>query len=161
MNLPLLLRAYVFLGLIEAGIAMGGILPLSPCTGMDLGHAARMVRLRLQRRRPPLPSPASSSPRSRTSLPAAQTVCRSLDSAGSAIRSSSGESSTELVILALHHLYPLGNEIFRTSPLPAWIFGPLVLGALVLLFAEESRKIIVNRFTNSRAGKVTQQAGTS
>jgi len=30
----------------------------------------------------------------------------------------------------------------------------------VLLFAEEIRKIVVNRFTNSRAGKVTQQVGT-
>ena len=66
-----------------------------------------------------------------------------------------------LTILALITYTPLGNDIFRTSPLPAWIFGPLALGALVLLFAEESRKIIVNRFTNSRAGRVTQQAGTS
>jgi hypothetical protein len=45
--------------------------------------------------------------------------------------------------------------------LPAWIFGPLALGSLALLFAEETRKFIVNRFTNSRAGKVTQQAGKS
>jgi sodium/potassium-transporting ATPase subunit alpha len=50
----------------------------------------------------------------------------------------------------------LGNDIFKTSPLPAWIFGPLVLGALVLLFAEESRKLIVRRFANRRAGSVTQ-----
>jgi sodium/potassium-transporting ATPase subunit alpha len=54
----------------------------------------------------------------------------------------------------------LGNDIFKTGPLPAWIFGPLVLGALVLFFAEESRKLIVSRFTNRRAGGVTQQAGT-
>ena len=57
--------------------------------------------------------------------------------------------------LALITYTPLGNAIFGTSPLPAWIFGPLALGALVLLFAEETRKIIVNRFTNSRAGRVT------
>ncbi len=68
---------------------------------------------------------------------------------------------TELTLLALIVYTPLGNAIFGTSPLPVWIFGPLALGALVLLFAEETRKIIVNRFTNSRAGKVTQQAGTS
>jgi sodium/potassium-transporting ATPase subunit alpha len=67
----------------------------------------------------------------------------------------------EITILALITYTPLGNDIFRTGPLPAWIFGPLALGALVLLFAEEARKIIVNRFTNSRAGKVTQKAGTS
>jgi sodium/potassium-transporting ATPase subunit alpha len=56
---------------------------------------------------------------------------------------------------------PWGNAIFGTSPLPVWIFRPLALGALVLLFAEESRKIIVNRFTKSRAGEITQRAGTS
>lgn len=61
----------------------------------------------------------------------------------------------ELTILAVITYTSLGNDIFRTGPLPAWIFGPLALGALVLLFAEESRKIIVNRFKNSRAGGVT------
>jgi sodium/potassium-transporting ATPase subunit alpha len=68
---------------------------------------------------------------------------------------------TELTILVLIIYTPSGNAIFGTSPLPVWIFGPLALGALVLLFAEETRKIIVNRFTNSRAGKATQQAGRS
>jgi sodium/potassium-transporting ATPase subunit alpha len=52
---------------------------------------------------------------------------------------------------------PWGNAIFGTSPLPVWIFGPLALGALGLLFAEEIRKFIVNRFKNSRAGGVTQR----
>jgi sodium/potassium-transporting ATPase subunit alpha len=68
---------------------------------------------------------------------------------------------SELTILALIVYSPLGNAIFGTSPMPAWIFGPLALGALVLLFAEESRKIIVNRFEKSRAGRVTQHAGKS
>ena len=63
--------------------------------------------------------------------------------------------ATELVVLAFIIYTPWGNNIFGTSPLLAWIFGPLALGALVLLFAEETRKIIVNRFTNSRAGRVT------
>ncbi len=61
----------------------------------------------------------------------------------------------------VHHLYPLGNAIFGTSPFPAWIFGPLILGALALLFVEESRKFIVSRFTSSRAGRITQQTGPS
>ena len=68
---------------------------------------------------------------------------------------------TELTILVLIVYTPSGNAIFGTSPLPVWIFGPLAMGALVLLFAEESPKVIVNRFTNSRADKVTQQAGKS
>ena len=66
----------------------------------------------------------------------------------------------EITILALITYTPLGNDIFRTGPLPAWIFGPLALGALALLFAEESRKFIMNRFTTRRAGGVTQRAGT-
>ena len=52
---------------------------------------------------------------------------------------------TELTILALITYTPIGNEIFGTSPLPLWFFGPLVLGALALLLAEEGRKMIVNR----------------
>ena len=39
------------------------------------------------------------------------------------------------VVLAFIIYAPWGNNIFGTSPLPAWIFGPLALGALVLLFA--------------------------
>ena len=68
---------------------------------------------------------------------------------------------TELTILVLIIYTPSGNAIFGTSPLPAWIFGPLALGALALLFAEETRKFIVNRFNNRRTGGVTQRAGTS
>jgi sodium/potassium-transporting ATPase subunit alpha len=63
--------------------------------------------------------------------------------------------ATELVVLAFIIYTPWGNAIFGTSPLPAWIYGPLVLGAMAMLAAEEIRKFIVNRFTNSRAGKVT------
>ena len=61
----------------------------------------------------------------------------------------------EASLLVLITYTPLGNDIFRTAPLPVWIFGPLALGALGLLFAEETRKIIVKRFAHSRAGEVT------
>jgi sodium/potassium-transporting ATPase subunit alpha len=59
--------------------------------------------------------------------------------------------ATELVVPAFIIYTPWGNAILGTSPLPAWIFALLVPGAIGLLFAEESRKFIVNRFTNSRA----------
>ncbi len=68
---------------------------------------------------------------------------------------------TELSILVVITYTPMGNDIFGTSPLPAWIWGPIALGALALLFAEESRKFIVNRFDNSRADDVSQHAGAS
>ena len=159
MNLPLLLRAYVFVGLIEAGIAIGGFFSIScqragpgACrwTGHPLYKAGDRRNLRRHRRGP-------GGERFRLPL-----------GAGVALRLGWFTNplilwgiATELVVLAFIIYTPSGNAIFGTSPLPAWIFGPLALGALVLLFAEESRKIIVNRFTNSRAGRVTQQAGTS
>jgi sodium/potassium-transporting ATPase subunit alpha len=52
---------------------------------------------------------------------------------------------TELTLLTFITYTPVGNDIFGTSPLPLWIYGPLALGALGLLLAEEGRKIIVNR----------------
>ncbi len=66
--------------------------------------------------------------------------------------------ATELVVLAFIIYTPWGNAIFGTYPLPAWIFGPLALGALALLLAEESRKFIINRFNKRRAGGVMQRA---
>lgn len=63
----------------------------------------------------------------------------------------------ELILLALITYTPIGNDIFRTSPLPVWIFGPLALGALALLFADEGRKIIMNRFVNRRSDRATQE----
>jgi sodium/potassium-transporting ATPase subunit alpha len=63
----------------------------------------------------------------------------------------------ELLLLALITYTPIGNDIFRTSPLPVWIFGPLALGALALLFADEGRKIIMNRFVNRRSDRATQE----
>ena len=63
---------------------------------------------------------------------------------------------TELTILTLISYTRLGNEIFGTSPLPLWIFGPLALGALVLLLAEEGRKIIANRFVHRPAYRPAQ-----
>jgi sodium/potassium-transporting ATPase subunit alpha len=65
--------------------------------------------------------------------------------------------ATELTILALISYTPVGNEIFGTSPLPLWIFGPLVLGALLLLLAEEGRKIIVARFLHRPAFGSTRE----
>ena len=59
---------------------------------------------------------------------------------------------TELCILVLITYTPMGNDIFGTSPLPAWIFGALALGAIALLLAEEGRKFIVNRIKHTRAG---------
>jgi sodium/potassium-transporting ATPase subunit alpha len=63
--------------------------------------------------------------------------------------------ATELILFALITYTPWGNDIFGTSPLPAWIFGPLVVGAFALLLAEEIRKSVANRHRNRRASGVT------
>ena len=50
-----------------------------------------------------------------------------------------------LALLALIVYTPLGNLIFGTEPLPLWAWGPLVLGAVGLLFADEIRKMVLER----------------
>ena len=68
------------------------------------------------------------------------------------------EYKAERAVQALHDMLPdkawvtrsgLTLEIPRsdivvggTAPLPVWIFGPLALGAVILLFAEEVRKYL-------------------
>jgi sodium/potassium-transporting ATPase subunit alpha len=64
---------------------------------------------------------------------------------------------TELAILALMTYTSTGNEIFGTSPLPLWVFGPLLLGSLLLLLLEEGRKIIVTQFLNKRGPENAQE----
>jgi sodium/potassium-transporting ATPase subunit alpha len=65
---------------------------------------------------------------------------------------------TEISLLTLIIYTPIGNSIFGTSPLPAWIFGPLLLGAMALLLAEESRKFVVNRLRSVRMDGMAHRA---
>ncbi|MBA5866913.1 MAG: HAD-IC family P-type ATPase [Nitrospira sp. CR1.3] len=59
----------------------------------------------------------------------------------------------EILLLALIIYTPMGNDVFGTKPVPSWIFGPLALGALVLLLTEEARKAVVSRL-NQPASRV-------
>ena len=144
LSLPILLRAYLFLGPIEAGIAMGGFFLYLNSQGWTWGSYLDW-----------------SSPlyREATTVTFAGIVfaqvanvfaCRSDHLSVARLGWLTNPLIlwgifTELIILALITYTPIGNEIFGTSPLPLWIFGPLLLGALVLLLAEESRKILANR----------------
>jgi sodium/potassium-transporting ATPase subunit alpha len=56
--------------------------------------------------------------------------------------------AVELTLLMAITYTPIGNTVFGTSPLPLWIFGPLALGAILCLLAEETRKLIVRRLLN-------------
>ncbi|HEU4686354.1 MAG TPA: cation-transporting P-type ATPase [Nitrospira sp.] len=53
--------------------------------------------------------------------------------------------AAELVILAAIVYSPIGHEFFGTNPLPFGVFLPLASGALVLFAAEEMRKAFVRR----------------
>ena len=144
LSLPTLLRAYLFLGLIEAGIAMGGFFLYLYNQGWTWGSHLDW-----------------SSPlyREATTVTFAGIVfaqvanvlaCRSDHLSVTRLGWLTNPLIlwgilTELIILALITYTPMGNEIFGASPLPLWIFGPLMLGAFVLLLAEEGRKIIVNQ----------------
>jgi sodium/potassium-transporting ATPase subunit alpha len=159
-NLPLLLRVYAFVGLIEAGIAMGGFFLYLYINGWTWGTPLNWSS--------PLYKEATAVTFAGIVLAQVANVFACRSERLSAFRLGLFTNPlilwgivSELTILALIVYSPLGNAIFGTSPMPAWIFGPLALGALVLLFAEESRKIIVNRFEKSRAGRVTQHAGKS
>jgi sodium/potassium-transporting ATPase subunit alpha len=154
MNLPLLLRAYVFLGLIEAGIAMGAFFLLLLAQGWTWGMPLDWSDPRYKQ------ATAATFAGIVIAQVANVFACRS-DRVSLTQLGWFGNPLllwgivTELVVLALIIYTPWGNAIFATSPLPAWIFGPLLLGALMLLLAEESRKLIVSRFKNRRAGGVT------
>ena len=143
LSLPILLRSYLFLGLLEAGIAMGGFFLYLYSQGWTWG------------------SPLDwSSPlyKQATTVTFAGIVFTQV---ANVFACRSGHLSVarlgwftnplilwgifaELAILALITYTPVGNEIFGTNPLPLWIFGPLVLGALAFLLAEEGRKILVD-----------------
>ncbi len=144
LNLPILLRTYLFLGTIEAMIAMGGFFLYLYSQGWSWGTPLDWSA--------PLYREATTVTFVGIVLAQVANVfaCRS---DRLSIRRLGWFTNplivwgvvTELILLTLITYTPLGNDIFGTSPLPLWIYGPLALGALVLLLAEERRKIIVNR----------------
>ena len=153
---PLLLRAYLFLGLNSAVLAMGGFFVYLFANGWTWGMNLDW-----------------SSPlwRTATTVTLAGIVfaqvanvfaCRSARL--SVFRMDWFTNplifwgiAVELTLLAAISYTPVGNNVFGTSPLPLWIFGPLILGALVLLLAEETRKLIANRL--SRTSSLGKSAG--
>ena len=148
----LLLRAYGFLGLMEAGIAMGGFFvylhsqswtwatPLdwnSPLykeattvtfAGIVIAQIANVFACRSDR----------------ISLFRLGWFSNPVIFAGVAV---------EVTLLLVLTYSPLGHLVFGTAALPAWIFGLLALGAVGLLLAEECRKFISGRMRERRQMK--------
>lgn len=144
LSLPILLRAYLFLGIIEAIVAMGGFFLFLYSQGWTWGTHLDWSS--------PLYRQATTVTFAAIVLAQVANVfaCRSDHLSVSTLGWRTNPLImwgilTELIILSLIAYTPIGNEIFGTSPLPLWIFGPLVLGALVLLLTEEGRKIIANQ----------------
>ena len=144
LNVPILLRAYLFLGVIEAAVAMGGFFLFLYSHGWTWGTPLDWSS--------PLYRQATTVTFAGIVLAQVANVfaCRSDHLSVSTLGWRTNPLIvwgilTEIALLALITYTPIGNEIFGTGPLPLWIFGPLVLGALALLLAEEGRKIIVKQ----------------
>lgn len=160
LNLPLLLRAYLFLGAIEAVAAMSGFFLYLYSRGWTWGAHLDW---------------SSSLYKEATTVTFAAIVlaqianvfaCRSdrLSITGNGWSSNPlilWGVAVELTLLAAIIYTPAGHEIFGTSPLPAWIFGPLALGAIMLLFAEEARKMIAHRLHRHAPPAMAQKASAS
>ena len=160
LSVPLLLRAYLFLGLIESAVAMGGFFLYLHMNGWTWGVSLDWSS--------PLYREATTVTFAGIVLAQVANVfaCRSdrlsmfrlgwltnpLVLWGIAI---------ELILLSAITYTPAGNDIFGTSPLPLWIFGPLLLGGLLLLLSEELRKLIAQRIKNGVPFALHRKVGTA
>jgi sodium/potassium-transporting ATPase subunit alpha len=158
LSLSLLLRAYLFLGLIEAGIAMGGFFLYLYSQGWTWGEHLDWTS--------PLYKEATTVTFAGIVLAQVANVfaCRSDHLSVARLGWFTNPFIlwgilTELIILALITYTPIGNEIFGTSSLPLWIYAPLLLAALTFLATEEIRKALANRLSRSREPQTTQPVG--
>ena len=160
LNLPLLLRAYLFLGLIEAIVAMSGFFLYLSSQGWTWGAHLDWSS--------PLYKEATTVTFAGIVLAQVANVFACRSDRLSAARSGWFSNpvilwgiAIELTLLAAITYTPTGHEIFGTSPLPPWIFAPLTLGALMLLLAEEARKIMAKRLHHRTPTELIQKASAS
>jgi len=156
----LLLRAYLFLGLVEAAVAMAGFFLYLYSQGWTWGDHLDWSS--------PLYQQATTVTLAAIVFVQVANVfaCRSNHLSASRIGWLTNPLIlwgifAELAILALITYTPIGNDMFGTRPLPLWIFGPLALGGLGLLLAEEGRKIIARRFARQPAQGIAQEGPAS
>jgi sodium/potassium-transporting ATPase subunit alpha len=144
LSLPLLLRSYTFLGLIEAGIAMAAFFWFLFSNGWTWGTPLAWAD--------PLYRQATAVTLAAIVVSQVANVfaCRSERVSMFRLGFFSnpfifGGIAVELILLALIIYTPLGQLIFGTGSLPAWVWPPMILGAAGLLLAEEVRKLVVGR----------------
>ncbi|MEW6544701.1 MAG: cation-transporting P-type ATPase [Nitrospirota bacterium] len=146
LSLPLLLRAYAFLGLIEAVIAMAAFFWFLLAQGWTWGAPLAWTD--------PLYRQATTVTLAAIVIAQVANVfaCRSERGSVFGLGLLSNPFilwgiAVELALLALIVYTPIGNAIFGTGPLPAWVWPPLMLGSACLLLAEEIRKVLVRKWT--------------
>jgi sodium/potassium-transporting ATPase subunit alpha len=144
LNRFLLLRAYLFLGLVEAGIAMAAFFWFLSANGWTWGAPLAWTD--------PLYRQATTVTFAAIVVAQIANVfaCRSEHVSAFRLGFFSnpfilGGIAVELALLLALVYTPLGHLILGTEPLPAWVWGPLILGAAGLLAAEELRKFVVGR----------------
>ncbi len=141
LSLSLLLRAYAFLGLIEAGIAMAAFFWFLRAQGWTWGAPLDWTD--------PLYRQATTITFAAIVVAQVANVFACRSERVSAFRLGFLTNpfilwgiAVELTLLALIVYTPFGNLVLGTGPLPWWAWGPLVVGAAGLLLAEEIRKLV-------------------
>ncbi len=153
LSLPLLLRAYGFLGLIEAAIAMSAFFWFLLAQGWTWGTGLDWSN--------PLYKQATTVTFATIVVAQVANVfaCRSERVSVFRLGFLSNRFilwgiAVELILLATIIYTPMGNVLLGTAALPPWAWGPLILGALGLLLAEEIRKLLAGilaaRYRTSR-----------
>ena len=159
LSLGLLLRAYLFLGLIEAAVAMGGFFLYLFAHGWSWGQHLDWSS--------PLYREATTVTFAGIVLAQVANVfaCRSDRLSVTSLgwfdnRLILWGIAVELAIMGLIAYTPAGHAIFGTGSPAFWIFGPLAAGAAILFLAEEGRKVVANR-AGGRALRGCRQEASS
>ncbi len=151
LNREVLLRAYAFLGMIEAGIAMGGFFLYLHSEGWTWGEHLDWNSALYK----------EATTVTFAGIVAAQVAnvfaCRSDRLSAFRLGWLSNPLllvgvAVELAILLILTYSPLGHLVIGTAALPAWIFGPLALGAIGLLLADGFKKSLAGRLRMRQAG---------
>ena len=155
LSTSLLLRAYLFLGLNSALLAMGGFFLYLFANGWTWGVHLEWSSPLLQ----------SATTVTLAGIVLAQVAnvfaCRSARLSAFRVGWLTNPLiywgiAVELTLFAMISYTSIGNQMFGTTPLPLWIFGPLIIGATLLLLAEETRKLIADRLTSRLSPKILQ-----
>ncbi|TAJ31548.1 MAG: cation-transporting P-type ATPase, partial [Nitrospirae bacterium] len=144
LNLPTLFRTYAFLGLIEAGIAMVAFFWFLRMQGWTWGAPLAWTD--------PLYRQATTMTFAAIVIAQVANVFACRSERVSIFRLGFLTNrfilwgiAVELSLLAVIVYTPLGNFILGTATLPAWVWAPLIFGAVGLLLAEEVRKAMMKK----------------